>query len=309
MTNFKIFLISVFIAFTYFNDTFSQIIIKYKVGDKIVTNADIEFEKNYLIFLKPGLDELSNEEMKLIAEKSIIRDTIKKKEIDKVFKDLNNLEIINGVKKSLFRFKNVQNEDEFLKLIKNKNLNYEKIVEKMKYEGMWNELIFQKYNTFVVINKEKLKSELLSKILKDKKYEYNLSEILFEIDGKSSRENKFKEIIAYINNNSFKTAASKFSVSNSSNKGGEIGWVKETVLSDELNKILKKMQINEISKPIRHPNGFLLIKINNKRELKQNLNFDEELKDLINFEKSKQLNQYSLMHYKKLKQNSKINEY
>ena len=69
------------------------------------------------------------------------------------------------------------------------------------------------------------------------------------------------------------------------------------------------MQINEISKPIRHPNGFLLIKINNKRELKQNLNFDEELKDLINFEKSKQLNQYSLMHYKKLKQNSKINEY
>ena len=117
MTNFKIFLISVFIAFTYFNDTFSQIIIKYKVGDKIVTNADIEFEKNYLIFLKPGLDELSNEEMKLIAEKSIIRDTIKKKEIDKVFKDLNNLEIINGVKKSLFRFKNVQNEDEFLRTL------------------------------------------------------------------------------------------------------------------------------------------------------------------------------------------------
>ncbi len=309
MTNFKIFLISVFIAFTYFNDTFSQIIIKYKVGDKIVTNADIEFEKNYLIFLKPGLDELSNEEMKLIAEKSIIRDTIKKKEIDKVFKDLNNLEIINGVKKSLFRFKNVQNEDEFLKLIKNKNLNYEKIVEKMKYEGMWNELIFQKYNTFVVINKEKLKSELLSKISKDKRYEYDLSEILFEIEKENSVKKKYENIIKYINLNDFNSAASKFSISNSSTKGGQIGWIKETLLSENLSSLLSKLKVDEITKPIKYPNGYLILKINDKKEIKNQINLDTELDEIVRFEKNKQLNQFSLLYYKKLKQDIIINEY
>ena len=309
MTNFKIFLISVFIAFTYFNDTFSQIIIKYKVGDKIVTNADIEFEKNYLIFLKPGLDELSDEEMKLIAEKSIIRDTIKKKEIDKVFKDLNNLEIINGVKKSLFRFKNVQNEDEFLKLIKNKNLNYEKIVEKMKYEGMWNELIFQKYNTFVVINKEKLKSELLSKISKDKRYEYDLSEILFEIEKENSVKKKYENIIKYINLNDFNSAASKFSISNSSTKGGQIGWIKETLLSENLSSLLSKLKVDEITKPIKYPNGYLILKINDKKEIKNQINLDTELDEIVRFEKNKQLNQFSLLYYKKLKQDIIINEY
>ena len=309
MTNFKIFLISVFIAFTYFNDTFSQIIIKYKVGDKIVTNADIEFEKNYLIFLKPGLDELSNEEMKLIAEKSIIRDTIKKKEIDKVFKDLNNLEIINGVKKSLFRFKNVQNEDEFLKLIKNKNLNYEKIVEKMKYEGMWNELIFQKYNTFVVINKEKLKSELLSKISKDKRYEYDLSEILFEIEKENSVKKKYENIIKYINLHDFYSAASKFSISNSSTKGGQIGWIKETLLSENLSSLLGKLKVDEITKPIKYPNGYLILKINDKKEIKNQINLDTELDEIVRFEKNKQLNQFSLLYYKKLKQDININEY
>ena len=110
----------------------AQISIKYKVGDEIITNADIEFEKNYLIFLRPNLVELSNKELEEIAKKSTIRETIKKKEINKVFKDLDNIEIINGVKKSLFRYKNVKNENEFLKLIINKNLDYEKIVEKMK---------------------------------------------------------------------------------------------------------------------------------------------------------------------------------
>ena len=109
--------------------------------------------------------------------------------------------------------------------------------------------------------------------------------------------------------NDFKTAASKFSISSSSNKGGGIGWVKETLLSEKLNNILKNMNTGEISKPISYPSGYLLLKINDKKELNQVLNFDEELKDLIRFEKNKQLNQFSLMHYKKLKQNVKINEY
>ena len=168
----------------------AQISIKYKVGDEIITNADIEFEKKYLIFLRPNLVELSNKELEEIAKKSTIRETIKKKEINKVFKDLDNIEIINGVKKSLFRYKNVKNENEFLKLIINKNLDYEKIVEKMKLEGMWNELIYQKYNNLVKIDKEKLKFELKDMISKNKQYEYNLSELLFEIEKKSDLEKK-----------------------------------------------------------------------------------------------------------------------
>ena len=83
----------------------AQISIKYKVGDEIITNADIEFEKNYLIFLRPNLVELSNKELEEIAKKSTIRETIKKKEINKVFKDLDNIEIINGVKKVFLKKK------------------------------------------------------------------------------------------------------------------------------------------------------------------------------------------------------------
>ncbi len=287
----------------------AEINIKFMINDQIVTNIDIINEKNYLIFLRPELKKVSDDDLLKIAENSLIRETIKKRELDIIFKNLDNLMFLDEIKKNLFKFKNVNNESDFKILLKKDNVEYKKVLERIKYEALWSEYIYKKYNSLLRIDQKNLKKKLRVKISNNRKFEYNLSEILFEIDGKSSRENKFKEIIAYINNNSFKTAASKFSVSNSSNKGGEIGWVKETVLSDELNKILKKMQINEISKPIRHPNGFLLIKINNKRELKQNLNFDEELKDLINFEKSKQLNQYSLMHYKKLKQNSKINEY
>ena len=84
------------------------------------------------------------------------------------------------------------------------------------------------------------------KLLNTKKYELNLSEILFEVDVNEDFENKYNKIKLYINNNDFKTAAIKYSIANSSNKGGEIGWIKETLLSPEILKILDKKKLEAL---------------------------------------------------------------
>ena len=81
------------------------------------------------------------------------------------------------------------------------------------------------------------------------------------------------------------------------------------MLSENLNKILGNMKKKEISKIIKYPNGYLIIKINDKKEMKQIIDTDKELNDMINFEQNRQLNQFSLLFYKKLKQNIIINEY
>ena len=287
----------------------ASIKIKYKIGDDIITNTDINNEKNYLIFLRPDLRNLSNDEILKISQNSLIREIIKKKEIKRVFKDLNNELIISEVKKKLFIFKNVSGEKEFLKLLETSNLDYEKIVEKMKYEAFWNELIFQKYNPMIKIDKEQLRINLKTKISKDKKFEYNISEILFEIEKNENLKSKYKKITKYINLNDFRAAASRFSISNSANNGGEVGWIKETLLSENLNSILKKINKNEITEPIKYPTGYLILRINDKKELKQKINIEKELNELVMYEKNRQLNQFSLLLYKKLKQNIQINEY
>ena len=182
-------------------------------------------------------------------------------------------------------------------------------MEKMKYESLWNDFIFRKYNSMVRIDKDKLKKELKVKISNNKKYEYLLYEILFEVQNNEALTNKYKEILEYIDKNNFNDAAAKYSISNSSIRGGEIGWVKETLLSKKLNNILKVKKKGELTKPIKYPNGYLILKINQKKEMKQILSFEDELKELINFERNKQLNQFSLLFYKKIKQNTVINEY
>ena len=305
---FKIYVVIFFLIFFKNSISYSQIQIKYKIDEEIITNIDILNERKYLIFLRPSLNKLPKEEMIKISTNSLIREIIKKKELKKIFKDIEKKEYAE-IKKNLFNFKKVKNEDEFLNLIKKNNISYDKILEKMKYEALWNELIFRKFNSLVKIDEKKLKEKLILKFSSDIKYEYNLSEILFEVEKTETFENKYNQIIEYINLNDFKVAASKFSITSSSNKGGDIGWIKETLLSDRLVKILKEIKINEIIKPIKYPNGYLIIKINDIREIKQSLNIDNELKESVNFERNKQLNQFSLLYYKKLKQNTAINEY
>ncbi len=287
----------------------SKIEIKYKVGDEIVTNLDILDERKYLVFLRPNLNGLTEKELSIIAENSLIREIIKKKELKRIFKDDENLEFMEEIKKNLYRFKNVKNESQFKNLLNKSNVNYEKIIMKMKYEAMWNELVFQKYSSFIKIDKTKLKKELQIKISKNKKYEYNLSEILFELENNETLEKKYQKILKYTNNSNFKNAAAKFSISNSSIKGGEIGWIKETLLSENLIKILGTMKKNDVSQYIKYPNGYLILKINDKREMEQVVNVNRELNEMSNFEKNRQLNQFSLLFYKKLKQNININEY
>ena len=304
----RVYFLIFFLIFFKSSVSFSQIQIKYKIGEEIITNVDILNERKYLIFLRPGLKELPETEMIKISTNSLIKEIIKKKELKKIFKDIEKKEY-REIKKNLFNFKKVKNENEFIELIKKNSISYEKILEKIKYEALWNELIFRKFNGLVKIDEKKLKEKLILKFSSDKKFEYNLSEILFEVEKNETFKNKYNQIIEFINLNGFKAAASKFSVSSSSNKGGDIGWIKETLLSDRLVKILKETENNELIKPIKYPNGHLIIKINEIREIKQLLNIDNELKESINFERNKQLNQFSLLYYKKLKQNTKINEY
>ena len=304
----KIYVVIFFLIFFKNSISYSQIQIKYKIDEEIITNVDILNEGKYLIFLRPSLNKLPQEEMIKISTNSLIKEIIKKKELKKIFKDIEKKEYAE-IKKNLFNFKKVKNENEFIELIKKNSISYEKILEKIKYEALWNELIFRKFNSLVKIDEKKLKEKLILKFSSDKKFEYNLSEILFEVEKNETFKNKYNQIIEFINLNDFKAAASKFSISSSSNKGGDIGWIKETLLSDRLVKILKEIKINELIKPIKYPNGYLIIKINDIREIKQSLNIDNELKESVNFERNKQLNQFSLLYYKKLKQNTIINEY
>ncbi len=299
--------ISILLSLFLFNFTNSQeILIITKVNNSIITNVDIENEKKYLLLLNNNLNQLSDQEIFDLAKNSLIREKIKKKEINRLFTKQNN-KVENKIIENFYKKLGFENQKVFIKFLNQKKIKFDNLKEKLVLETLWNQLIYQKFNNKIRINESLLKKEIISYYnSKDKKYEYHLSEIL--IEKEKNINSKKNEVLEYIKKFGFKIAANKYSRSDTAKHGGDIGWIKSSRLSNDINNKISKIKIGQVAKPIQVSNGYLFLKINDKREIKEKFDLDKELKQQINFEKNRQLNQYSLNYYKKLKKNIKIYE-
>ncbi len=306
----KIFYIILFLFF--FSETYSaeKHFIIVKINNNIITNSDILNEKNLLVAYNQNLKNLSEEELFVLAKDSLIRQEVKKEEILKYYELNSDSKVLDKFLNDFYLKLNITNDLDLKEFLKKANLTEKEMREKIEIETLWNELVYKKYNDKINIDisvlKQRIKKEINS--LKPSK-SYFLSEILFNVITKEEINKKNKKILNSITEIGFDNTANIFSISGSAKFGGEIGWIKSNQLSNDVFKVIKNLEIGGFNtEPIIVPGGFLILKINDIKEEKIEVNFDDELKKIINFEKNKQLNQFSQIYYKKVKKNVLINE-
>jgi len=275
----------------------------HNIQNEIITNIDIKNEFKYLVALNNSLSELDKEKILNISNESIIREKIKKIEISKNFKELKLNEDYSALLiKNIYSRLNLKSLSEFKMYLKDYGLVIDDINKKITIDGLWNELIIKKYGSKVTINKVKIRKKILeNRKLKSK--EYQLSEIIFEITSKEEIKKKYNEIVKSIKEIGFKNSAAIFSISDSAKIGGDIGWINENSLNKKIKKNINSLQIGEITRPIILPNGLLILKLINTKNIKTTIDIENELKKAINYERNRQLNQYSKIYFNKIKKN------
>ena len=281
--------------------------IEIKVDNEIITTLDIKKEIDYLQILNPKMKNLTAKETFSISKNSLIREKIKKKELLKNFKKIENEEnVLNQVFENIYSELNLTSIDEFKNFLKSKKINYKNIEDKIKIEILWNRLIYFKYNNKININIEKIQNQIANqkKIFK----QYFLQEILFELKDGEKLENKFLKISENINKNSFEKTALTQSISDSSKKEGNIGWVSENSLNKNILNEIKKIKVGNYTNPITIPGGFLILKIKDMKIVESNLDANKELDKIIKEKTNQQLNQYSIIFYNKIKKDTIIDE-
>ena len=280
----------------------------HNIQGEIITNIDIKNEFKYLLAINDQLRELDKEKILKISEESIIREKIKKIELSKQFEEIKiNEDYLKTYIKNLHTRLNLKTLNEFEQYLKNYDLALNDIEKKISIELLWNELIIQKYSNQIKINKKKIKKKFQNKnTLKVK--EYQLSEIIFNVKNKNLIKEKYVEITKSINEIGFENSASIFSISDSAKIGGEIGWINENSINIEIKKNISNLEIGKISGPIILPNGILILKVIDIRDSQMKINIEAEYNKAANFEKNRQLNQFSLIYYNKVKKNLGFDE-
>lgn len=278
-----------------------------KVDNEIVTTVDIFEEIDYLNAVNRNIQKLQKNKIFEIAKNSLIKKKIKEKEINKYMKDVeidqSYIDQIIVANASKLGFKSVK---DFNNHLNNFNLSIDSLKPRILNEILWNELVVAKYSNKLVIDEKKIKSQINSN--KEINKSYLLSEIVFDLSIGSKVEEKYLSIQEEIEKNGFENAALIHSISDTSSTGGKLGWIKETSMSEIIKEKISNLQKEEYTNPVKISGGFLILKINDIKETVEKIDIKKETEKFIRNEKNRQLNQFSLIYFNKIKRDTKINE-
>ncbi len=298
----KILIILIFQITTFVHGIENKII--YKVNNEIVTSYDLTKEFRYLSMINPQIMNLKKKEIFEISKNSILKEKIKKIEL------LNHIDNFNldenftdQLIKNTFPIFNVKTLNELRKKLEVVDIDFNDFKQKLIIEALWNQLIYEKFNSKIKIDRSKIEIEVLSQ---KKQYIFKLSELVFSIDETENFEDKFRKIKIDIKEKGFKNSALIHSISESKTVGGEIGWVEENSMNKNLRNKIKSLEIGNYIDPHVIPGGFLILKLEDIKEQEISIDTDKEVEKLVKLKTNKQLNQFSNIYFNKIKKNIKI---
>jgi len=277
-----------------------------KINNEIITSIDIENEINYLKILNPQVNNLDKDKLMNIAKNSLIREKVKIITLLDIVEEIKVQDkYLNKIIESSYKKIGLNTFNQYKKYLKNNQLRIEYIINKISVEAIWNELIYKKFNSKVVINKDKI----INEVKNNPDIKMLLSEIVFQVKNKNDLERKYKKIKNDIQSEGFENAALIHSISNSASSGGKIGWIDKNSLNDIINDALLDLKIGEYSTPILTQAGFVIIRINDIKKDKSNeQSIEKKVDDLVRIKTNQQLNQFSNMYLNKIKKDLVINE-
>ena len=302
----------VIVIFSFFSTKCNAVIkdsIFATVGNKAIVQSDIANEiKTLLILSGQSYREEEKGKIQTAAIKSIIKRTIKQIEVEK-YKTLkfNKFDLKNELQNLASNLN--MSLDIFEKTFESNGVKFSSLVKRLSTELKWNTLIFELYKNRLTINIEEIEDQL--KLMQNRKkiYEYLVSEIIIRPVATEKLKSKIEEIKNKIKIDGFEKVAMDLSISETALKGGNLGWINENVLTKKFQSIIINTPVGKISEPILLPQGILLFKIRDKKQIEESQSLEETKNKIVDAEKTKILNMFSLSHYDKLRRTISINYY
>ena len=304
----KIFFALIFLlqSQTLFADISNKIVLT--VGSLPITLYDLKQEVKLLSILNPGkLENESIEDLQSLGIESLTIKKIKEQEIKK--NKLDDTEDEEFIEYEIARVLKSLNMDQpaLERVFAENQLEISDLKNHISIEIKWNRLVYGMYQNKIKIDEESVNKKVEEYSMKENSYdEYFLSEIIVPVSDSQNPNDVYQKVKSRLFSEKFENVAREISISQTRDAGGEVGWVNEKTIAEIVIKKIKDLNVGEITSPILIPEGIMIIKLNNKREIKNEINKDQLKRKIILNERDKMLATYSKMYFNKLKSNAMI---
>lgn len=274
----------------------NELITSYDVKNKIITT---------LVLSKKELNQENINSLKKIALENLIINRLKKIELNKYDIKRNDRQI-NAYLNSI----SSNDIPSLEKSFEINGLDFKAYKNELDIEFKWRNLIFNKYSNKINIDPDDLIQQLPKKIeQQESSIEFNLSEIEILSSDPNLEKEIIPQILEEIKQTGFENAVLKFSIASSSSNQGNLGWINSNSLSEDLLEIIEKLEVGEVTKPIKKNDKIIFFKLIDKKTISTSSKDIENLKkELIEQKKNELFRLYSSSFLSKLR-NSKLIEY
>ncbi len=151
------------------------------------------------------------------------------------------------------------------------NLEKSTVVAQLRANFAWQKVVAQRVRPRVRVSDEEIDEVLRQVSRNQSRLQFQFSEIFLSVDTPdqevSVRDTAQRLSQQIRDGASFGVLARQFSQSASASVDGDVGWVEQSQLQDELAQALASMGPGQVSDPIRTRSGFYILRLANRRSI------------------------------------------
>ena len=241
------------------------------VNEDAITMSDVE-DRMALLIASAGLPNTAEIKSKLSGQVigSLIEEQIKMQEARRLEINVSPEEINSGF--ASIAQQNNFSAEQFAGMLQQGGINTKTLLNQIEAQIAWTKVVQAEIRPRITVSDKDVDDTLGRMKSSMGKAEYKVAEIFLPIDDPKLEGDTHQlatKLVSEISSNKapFAKVAQQFSRAPGAEQGGDIGWVQQGQLADELDKTLQTMAPGSISQPIRSISGYHILSLRESRNI------------------------------------------
>lgn len=240
------------------------------VNDDIISVLDLAMRLQ-LAIIAAGVQDSQDVRQRLAPQvlNGLIDERLQMQEAKRLDIEITDVQVAGALEQ--IAQQNNMTEGQFLTMLRNRGVIPTTLIDQIRAQMAWQHIIQRRVRPAVVVPPEEIEEVVTRLSARRGSVERRVSEIFIpvesiarEAEAQADAVRLFEELRRGAN---FAGLARQFSQSGTATLGGDLGWVRDGELAEELNSVLAQMGPGEISVPIRTVSGFHILLL---RDLRKN---------------------------------------
>ncbi len=273
MLNSRIVLCLIFAGFVFVSPVRDALarsgVIALVVNDDVISRSDVDARMR-LIMVSSGLPNNEQTYTQLLPQiiGSLVDEQIKLQEAEKQELVVSQADIDKGF--ATIAAQNKFTPEQFSAAIRSSGVRISTLYAQIRAEIAWSKVVQARLRSQVSISDSDVDVRVERIAAAKGKGEYLLSEIFLPVDD-AKEEPKLRQLALRLSRDirggkaSFVKVAQQFSKAAGSAGGGDLGWIQQGQLAEEMDQVLSTLEKGRISDPVRSLSGFHILLVRDKR--------------------------------------------